>query len=346
METIRTTTWGGPERHYSTPIEQGSKQASLTTAQQWQEIGNRWARFLTQYHPQLLEEVSQACKQWNNAVRDHLRAETALRLTIGDESQAVPVRVVDGMPRRFAEELQDFGGFEALLLNRPLLQAAVQGNDFLEKNLQSVRNLLAVDSVATDSEVKHVHLMAQALIDKLDEMKILKSILGIEEDVLGAYYFHLPEVQIYWVPIGIVASALGLSTSALTLVVLAHELAHAYTHLGRDIDKERWDTSRFSQADVTIIEGLAQFYTGVVCKKLEQRMPAALNTYQELLKFQTGPYKAHLAWVPEDQQGREIIRVSMIECRSQGITASEAFAEVLRRHGRQIRRTRTPTSTK
>ena len=34
----------------------------------------------------------------------------------------------------------------------------------------------------------------------------------------------------------------GFDVEALTYVVLAHELAHAYTHLGRDIDGNAWDT--------------------------------------------------------------------------------------------------------
>jgi hypothetical protein len=61
--------------------------------------------------------------------------------------------------------------------------------------------------------------------------------------------------------IGITARALGVSPDALTIVVLAHELAHAYAHLGRDIDNERWETEQFAKSDIDIVEGLAQFYT-------------------------------------------------------------------------------------
>jgi len=91
----------------------------------------------------------------------------------------------------------------------------------------------------------------------------MERIFDIREDVLGAYYFRIPEIRLYWVVIGIVARAIGVSVEALTVVVLAHELAHAYTHLGHDIDNERWETERFARTELDIVEGLAQFYTQV-----------------------------------------------------------------------------------
>jgi hypothetical protein len=93
---------------------------------------------------------------------------------------------------------------------------------------------------------------------------------------LGAYFFRVPEVHLYWMVIGLVAGVLGISVESLTVVVAAHELAHAYTHLGRDIDGKRWDTEEFARADLNIVEGIAQFYTEVVSRKLEPRNPAVL----------------------------------------------------------------------
>jgi hypothetical protein len=139
------------------------------------------------------------------------------------------------------------------------------------------------------------------------------------------------------VVIGITARTLGVSIEALTIVVLAHELAHAYTHLGRDIDNERWKTGHFAGSDLDIVEGLAQFYTKIICTRLRDRMPTALQAYEALLKEQSGPYKAHLKWVESDERGGEIIRVSMIECRSRGITASQNFAEAIKRYRLGVR---------
>jgi hypothetical protein len=137
--------------------------------------------------------------------------------------------------------------------------------------------------------------------------------------------------------IGIMAAALNLQVEALTIVVLAHELAHAYTHLGRDIDNEKWDTEAFAGADLEIIEGLAQFYTMVVCHRLGSRAPAAESAFRALLAKQVGPYKAHESWVEDDEHGGEIVRVAMIECRSRSITDHGLFKQAIGRHRRDVR---------
>jgi len=189
-------------------------------------------------------------------------------------------------------------------------------------------------------EFERVQQTAQAWLKQLDKVQAIEKLIGINEDVLGAYFYRVPEIRLYWVVIGIIARALGISAEALTVVVLAHELAHAYTHLGRDIDSQRWDTNQFARAHLDIVEGLAQFYTSVLCQRLEQRMPAALAAYKVLLAKQSGPYRAHEAWVKDHPQAGEVIRVSMIECRSQGITDAKEFEAAIKKYREGIRGTK------
>jgi hypothetical protein len=112
--------------------------------------------------------------------------------------------------------------------------------------------------------------------------------------------------------------------------VAAHELAHAYTHLGRDIDGERWTTESFAATNLAIAEGLAQFYAKVICKKLETRFPAASEAYERLLKLQSGPYLVHEDWTEGGEAAGEVVRISMITCRSTNTTKLGLF-EVIRR---------------
>jgi hypothetical protein len=90
-------------------------------------------------------------------------------------------------------------------------------------------------------------------------------------------------------------------------------------------------------SDLDIVEGLAQFYTKVICTRLQDRVPAAVQAYEALLKEQSGPYRAHLNWVEDDERGGEIVRVSMIECRSRGITVSSNFSEAIERYRLGVR---------
>ena len=53
---------------------------------------------------------------------------------------------------------------------------------------------------------------------------------------------------------------MGCKVEDLTMVVPVHELAHAYTQLGADIEGRRWAVNAFARADIELKEGLAQYY--------------------------------------------------------------------------------------
>jgi len=59
---------------------------------------------------------------------------------------------------------------------------------------------------------------------------------------------------------------LDVSVDGLTIVVLTHELVHAYTQLENDIDNEQWETGAFAAADLKVVEGLAQFIRELCAK--------------------------------------------------------------------------------
>ncbi len=46
-----------------------------------------------------------------------------------------------------------------------------------------------------------------------------------------------------------IAAMLDVTIEDLTLVVLAHELTHGYTHIGRDIDGIQWNDRAFGTSD-------------------------------------------------------------------------------------------------
>ena len=67
-------------------------------------------------------------------------------------------------------------------------------------------------------------------------------------------------------------------------MVLAHELGHAYTHLGGDVDGTCWDTDAFAATNVHVVEGLAQSYTERVVNGLNKDHPGAKIAFEALLK--------------------------------------------------------------
>ena len=92
--------------------------------------------------------------------------------------------------------------------------------------------------------------------------------LSVREDFLGIYEYdarglfadeqaiNRATIRLYWGVIGLVSEWLGCRIEDLAIVVLAHELAHAYTQLGADIDGRRWAAPSFAKAETALKEGL------------------------------------------------------------------------------------------
>jgi hypothetical protein len=85
--------------------------------------------------------------------------------------------------------------------------------------------------------------------------QVRKDITAIDEDILGVYHTITSNVEIFWMPIAMVAAMLDVRIEDLTVVVLAHELTHGYTHIGRDIDGLQWETRCFAGAIMPLSRG-------------------------------------------------------------------------------------------
>ena len=149
------------------------------------------------------------------------------------------------------------------------------------------------------------------------EKDILERFANIEEDVFGAYWIRASKIQIYWMPLAIFAPLLGVSLATLTIVVLCHELAHAYTHRGIDLNGNSWPTDRFIAADTFVKEGLAQYYTEQIMHTLGARLPDGLKTFLTKTSMQSAPYKAHWHWLGSNKQpSLEATRLAMLKFRN------------------------------
>ena len=84
-------------------------------------------------------------------------------------------------------------------------------------------------------------------------------ILSVREDVLGSYGLERgrPSIILYWAVIGLVSRWIGCKFEDLSIVVLIHELAHAITQAGCDIQGQRWNLDFYFRADIEVTEGLA-----------------------------------------------------------------------------------------
>lgn len=323
------TSYGNDSRYYAVSDSPGA----LAGERRLSKGARQLEALFEARDPDLERRVVRAYRQWNTILREQLRTETGLRLTVGDDHRAVPVKIVPGLPQRLDDlvsEIDDPNVWEVILA-RPLLEETAEGLAFVEAHFD-VMTLMAgrADNPPTLDDARQTRLLLQQLLKILTEQEFFKQLREIEEDMLGAYFFRRGEVRLYWLAIGLIDSLLKVSPEILTVVVLAHELTHAYSHLGRDIDGNRWDTAAMAAADLNVVEGLAQFYTQVICKeRLKFRLPAAAEAFDELTKIQQGPYLVHEGWSHGGQPAGEAVRFTLISTRLKGIRSYEEFFDGL-----------------
>jgi len=300
------------------------------------------------------ERVLQTKARFLVKLQNALRVEC--RLTINSKvnpelafpAARVPIKVLPGLPEfledfRFSDEIKDI-----LFITdyKSHLEKIVNSSDDLIKLRQQLE-FSQFEQDVTENEIESVRTWARKLLGLIDESHPIKKILSFNEDILGVYRYGLSnnmhddqipnkaKIEIYWGVIGLVSKWLGPTVEDMTCVVLAHELAHAYTQLGADIDGRRWNSSDFSETEPALQEGLAQYYTERVLKRLKTDMPGAYDAYTELLEHQPKNYHTHVSWVINFSP--ETVRRAMIETRRKREKTVEQFELRLKKAERGLR---------
>lgn len=276
--------------------------------------------------PDAEERVNRSFKQWNQIVRDHIRTETGLKLSDGDSRFAIPVKVVPGFPVTLAQLIDQYRDPVTwrLIIGQPKLGGLIQGLKFLLHEWHEFEKWPSLPEAAKNGHpvLDRALTIAKSLQAAALAEKVVQQIKAIPEDILGVYRFapgQGPAVDLYWLPIAMVAAMLDVAIEDLTVVVLIHELAHGYTHIGRDIDGTSWDDRGFRESELEVTEGLAQFYTEVISERLAARTPSLFKAYQALLTLQSGPYLEHRGWLKGDRRRiGETVRFTLVAARSHG----------------------------
>ena len=295
-----------------------------------------WLTDLIEKVPAEVEEkVKHVREQTRATIQEALRAECRLVLRNNDEAEGkgrytqVPIEIAPGYPASL-RNIQFSDDLEFIILlgrYRYVLEQAKLGTEGLKRLRDKLKTRPTVtDHIkATNDELQATFDWATYLLFILNKNDPLNTILSVRDDILGVYqYKHNPlydddratnwaKITLYWGVIGLVAEWMGVSIEDLTIVVLTHELAHAYTQLGADIEGRRWPASLFAASDKALVEGLAQYYTERVLRRLERRFGAALKVYEAMLPKQPEVYRSHLPWV--ENTSPEAVRRAMLEVR-------------------------------
>jgi len=303
------TTFGGSERFYDGKGRPAAREAKPEVIEFIESI----------LPPDARQSVEGVYKAHNQAIRAHLRDETALDMVQGESRRSVSVEISDDVPPPLLAILESIPkGLLRLFLRRRDVAIAEEIVSLVVASTSAIaawKPPLAMDEVL-HTEHRHVGDYLGKLRAALDDKDLAASILRIDGDVFGAYFYRQNRVELYWIAIALFSGLRGLRTEDLAMVVLTHELAHAYTHLGADVDGDRWDTDAFAQSHPCVVEGLAQFYTDAVATSFRDRFPGVRTVFDALLEEQEVAYTCFRDWgrIAPGNAG-EPVRAAMIEAR-------------------------------
>lgn len=282
------------------------------------------------------DKVRRAKERFNERIREALRRETRLSLFRGagdgrdrrDDVVQVPINIEAGLPQALVppdkQTIEDKYHLAILLgPHRERLTSLRESGKSVAEHLLPVlhENVKARDLLdGREAQIMIASDYADFLLRRLNEFQLTNFILSVNEDVLGDYQFRIqrgyddpkPRIRLYWGVIGLVAQDLGVNLEDLAGVVLAHELGHAYSHVGSDADDHYWSSDLFHASDLELKEGLAQYYTMRICQRLADSYPMLLKAFEVLLKHQPRPYQVHTEW---ENATAERVRLAMLETR-------------------------------
>jgi hypothetical protein len=305
--------------------------------------------------PSVEQRVRRTRDRSRAAIQEALRSECRLSMRSADELEepgstaSVRVEIEPGYPEilehvEFPDDLE-----HVLLLNgyRTQIEQVVSGLQGLEELREQLLHMPRPDhwvKVSAD-ELAGVRSWGQMLLQVREAKDPLSEVLAVKQDILGVYEYdarctdeyevNRAVIRLYWGVIGLFSKWLACSVEDLTIVVLAHELAHAYTQLGSDIEGRRWPSRDFSRADIELVEGLAQYYALQTLNRLSRRFPGALTTFELLLAKQSEPYHAHEPWL--EHFTAEAVRRAMIEARRWREGSLEEYEDRLAHAAEQLR---------
>jgi len=314
----------------------------------------RVADLLNYVPPSTEREVQDVYKRYGVAIREAVAKAIRLPLSweipenAGTFSCSCTVRVDElGFSKTVGRlEIDDTKALAARLqIWLPSLKRFVVASSEMQAMVSELRSYLGgkVDLKGFGSHVGESSKFAATLVQMANttDLDLAEFVLSVNEDVLGGFFFdpaegrheyrrsYGTEIHLYWGAIGLFARLLDLSVDGLTVKVLAHEYAHAYTHLGFDRTGQRWTGHAFSKSDHALKEALAQYWAFVALTRLGNRVPDGLGAYQVLLPKQTCAYRAHLPWL--DPYNPDTIASALIRLRPRGALGYEEFNAELAR---------------
>jgi len=271
-----------------------------------------------------LQQVKAAAKDYGQIIRDRLRSKTGLTAYLG--RAGIEMTFSNKVPDLFDKLIKQIGNPYWLIRQKaPQIMDAHRTATLLEEFLfdafPQVGEHFGLDQSHKTTINAYRRLMSK-LSEEIGKIRIKEQMQQINEDIFGAYFPGEQKIEIYWIAIALFSESIDVPIEEFTKVVLTHEFAHGFTHVGSDLGHNRWDTVKFCKAEEALKEGLAQYYTATITKEMRDRANYssdkidAYSAYERLLDYQPAIYHTHKAWLEHDEKLIcEAIRFAILEAR-------------------------------
>lgn len=167
---------------------------------------------------------------------------------------------------------------------------------------------------------------------RIERAGIVQRLFSLRSDFLGSYMpaARSGHITLHWGLIGLVAPRLGVSVEALALKVLAHEYAHALSHLGIDANGEHWTLDAYGQADEFVHEGLANYMSAAALAASDDWwFREALEALKRMVEHQTPPYRECQRWQRDLGAKPEAVRAALRTARTMDRVTGAQFEQLL-----------------
>lgn len=288
------------------------------------------------------ERVTNFCKLWRQRVQNRLRE--LMKLTMANDFQ-IKFNVIEAFDLGFFEEelTEDEYKDYYLFQHKPVFERLITDLNILKSNYKKLH--LAVDDknkvLMSENYSSLVHLikMINSLFSLCPvEDNFIKRLRLVNPHIFGTYNYSgkVSEINIYWAVIGLCAQRWNVDAEAITITVLAHEYAHAYSHLGKDADGEIWETNNFIDTSKTIKEGLAEYFSYKFIQSYAVFYPQWLAVFEILYNTAPDYYKEFRNW---GDASPEVVRYAMLQARRKGVIEYEFFREFIEEGRQKFRKT-------
>ncbi|WP_320112293.1 hypothetical protein [Draconibacterium orientale] len=272
-------------------------------------------RKLQDEYEEQLQKYNLLKGEWNMLIRNFYKKNMGVGLIEGSNRHYIQVIIKPAPKQNFIDIIENnfpYLDFEELNVLSQFVPAA-------KRAIPYFNNTGAEPHLANSIE------MATKLLKGFEIKELTDSIFPFlktnNKDIFGSYFLNDNHIEIYVFPIKLFCFLHGLDDNTFFVMVLAHELAHGYNHIGFDKDNRLWDS--FRETDDYVAEGLAQYYTSKFIESYLHKDPKLKEVFESLLKFQPEPYNAFKDW----DLSMEQMYGAFIDARRNNVTGYSEFAE-------------------